>query len=207
MVARAEQWADPGSDDDRDASRLVFRIPSPASPALRYYITSRTPEPASSWRFNLDDTDPAPAAADTNRLTAVSTSSMPTDESQHADPIIALGERIVAELGDPRTNNTLTRWLSHHTARLIHEADTARQTGAPDADNRETKAREAILQLWQARATWPGGWPPPARPRSRGCWTTSQPRRRERLVPADSPGAPPRRALPRYGRTRRPNLR
>lgn len=86
---------------------------------------------------------------------------MPTDESPHADPLIALGERIVAELGDPRTNNTLARWLAHHTARLIHEADSARQTGAPEADICEARAREAILQLWQARATWPAGWPPP----------------------------------------------
>lgn len=86
---------------------------------------------------------------------------MPTGESPHADPLIALGERIVAELGDPRTNNTLARWLAHHTARLIHEADTARQAAAPDADIREARSREAILQLWQARATWPVGWPPP----------------------------------------------
>jgi hypothetical protein len=86
---------------------------------------------------------------------------MPTDGSPDADPLIALGERIVAELGDPRTNNTLARWLAHHTARLIHEADTARQTGAPDADICEARAREAILQLWQARARWPVGWPPP----------------------------------------------
>jgi hypothetical protein len=86
---------------------------------------------------------------------------MPTDGSPDADPLIALGERIVAELGDPRTNNTLARWLAHHTARLIHEADTARQTGAPDADICEARAREAILQLWQARARWPAGWPPP----------------------------------------------
>lgn len=64
-------------------------------------------------------------------------------------------------MGDPRTNNTLTRWLSHHTARLIHEAGTAREADAPDADTRDVKAREAILQLWQARAAWPGGWPPP----------------------------------------------
>jgi hypothetical protein len=86
---------------------------------------------------------------------------MPTDESPDVDPLTALGERIVTELGDPRTNNTLARWLAHHTARLIHEADTARQTRAPDAHIREARAREAILQLWQARATWPVGWPPP----------------------------------------------
>ena len=86
---------------------------------------------------------------------------MPTDKSQHADPIIALGERIVAELGDPRTNSTLARWLAHHAARLIQAADKARESGDPDASGRDAEAREAILQLWEARTTWPGGWPPP----------------------------------------------
>lgn len=109
----------------------------------------------------MDDTDPTPASTDTDPRTAASTSSTPTGQSQHADPLLALGEQIVAELGDPRTNNTLARWLSHHTVRLIHEAKTAREADAPDADARDTKAREAILELWQARAAWPGGWPPP----------------------------------------------
>jgi hypothetical protein len=91
----------------------------------------------------------------------VSTSSTPTAESPDADPLIALGERILTELGDPRTNSTLARWLSHHTARLIREADEARQAGAEDTGTREAEAREAILNLWQARTTWPAGWPPP----------------------------------------------
>ena len=109
----------------------------------------------------MDDTDPEPAPANTGHPAVASTSSAPTDESQHADPLVALGERILAELGDPRTNNTLTRWLAHHTARLIHAADKAREAGAPDARARDAEAREAIHQLWQARAAWPTGWPPP----------------------------------------------
>jgi hypothetical protein len=109
----------------------------------------------------LDDTDPVPAGVSTSHPVAASTSSTLADTSQQPDPVIALGERIVAELGDPRTNNTLTRWLAHHTARLIREADTARETGSPDVGTREAEARDAILQLWQARATWPVGWPPP----------------------------------------------
>jgi hypothetical protein len=44
---------------------------------------------------------------------------------------------------------------------LIREADTARETGSPEASTREAEAHDAILQLWQARATWPAGWPPP----------------------------------------------
>ncbi len=40
-------------------------------------------------------------------------------------------------------------------------ADRARRDGAADADTKADEAREAILQLWNARATWPAGWPPP----------------------------------------------
>lgn len=72
-----------------------------------------------------------------------------------------LGERILVELGDPRTNDTLLRWLAHHTAGLIAAADQAADRGAPDADDRATRARAAILGLWQHRSAWPSGWPPP----------------------------------------------
>ncbi|WP_157901133.1 hypothetical protein [Streptomyces davaonensis] len=72
-----------------------------------------------------------------------------------------LGERILAEFGDEHTNNTLVRWLAHHTARLVTEADQAREGNAPDAAARAAEARDAILRLWQARSSWPSGWPPP----------------------------------------------
>ena len=72
-----------------------------------------------------------------------------------------LGERILAELDDARTNDTLTRWLAHHTAGLIDAAARARAAGAPDADARAAAARAAILELWQHRSAWPTGWPPP----------------------------------------------
>ncbi|MGO1053076.1 hypothetical protein [Crossiella sp. CA198] len=82
-------------------------------------------------------------------------------ESPHADPVTRLGERILAELGDDRTTNTLTRWLTHHVASLMEAADRAREDSAPDADVRAAAAREAILDLWKHRAGWPNGWPPP----------------------------------------------
>lgn len=72
-----------------------------------------------------------------------------------------LGERILAELDGAQTNNTLTRWLAHHTASLIDAADRARAEDAPDADARAAEARAAILDLWQHRSAWPTGWPPP----------------------------------------------
>ncbi|MET8129898.1 hypothetical protein ABZV67_38505 [Streptomyces sp. NPDC005065] len=41
------------------------------------------------------------------------------------------------------------------------EADQAREANAPDAAARTAEARDAILRLWQARSSWPSGWPPP----------------------------------------------
>ncbi|MCM3885044.1 hypothetical protein [Frankia sp. R82] len=101
------------------------------------------------------------ARRDTIPHTSASTSSTPPDASPPADSTAELGERILAELGADRTSNTLTRWLAHHTARLVEAADRARETGAADADAKAAEAREAILQLWKARDTWPEGWPPP----------------------------------------------
>ncbi|GGQ17024.1 hypothetical protein GCM10010279_26030 [Streptomyces mutabilis] len=77
------------------------------------------------------------------------------------DTVAELGERILDEFGDEHTNNTLIRWLAHYTARLVTEADQARETNAPDAAARTAEARDAILRLWQARSSWPSGWPPP----------------------------------------------
>jgi hypothetical protein len=74
---------------------------------------------------------------------------------------MALGERILAELGEDRTNDTLTRWLVHHTAALMDAADHARATDDPDAEIRGAEARAAILELWEHRSAWPHGWPPP----------------------------------------------
>ncbi|MFE3559489.1 hypothetical protein ACFXKW_32235 [Streptomyces sp. NPDC059193] len=109
----------------------------------------------------MDDTEPTQAVADTASPEAASTSSTPKAGSPAADFVTELGERILVELGEDRTNSTLTRWLSHHTAGLIDAADRARAAGDADADARAAVAREAILQLWQARTAWPSGWPPP----------------------------------------------
>ncbi|MDX3585763.1 hypothetical protein [Streptomyces europaeiscabiei] len=97
----------------------------------------------------------------TTTAEAGSTSSTQTAGQQSADPLAELGERILAELGEERTNNTLIRWLSHHTARLMQAADDAAHAGDVSAPARAEEARTAILQLWQARSAWPEGWPPP----------------------------------------------
>jgi hypothetical protein len=87
---------------------------------------------------------------------------MPPAESPSAEEaLIRLGERILQELGADRTNDTLTRWLAHHTAELIGAADKAAAAGEPDAHTRAAEAQAAILQLWEHRSAWPHGWPPP----------------------------------------------
>jgi hypothetical protein len=109
----------------------------------------------------LADTDATQALTATGLPAVASTSSIPSEPSLSADQVAALGERILAELDAVHTNSTLTRWLAHHTAALIEAADQAHAAAAPDADARAADARAAILQLWQHRSDWPGGWPPP----------------------------------------------
>lgn len=109
----------------------------------------------------MDETDPDESIAATGRPIAASTSSTPAESSPPDELVAELGERILAEFDAGQTNNTLTRWLAHHIARLINVADHARTVGAPDADARAAEARTAILQLWQHRSDWPNGWPPP----------------------------------------------
>jgi hypothetical protein len=75
----------------------------------------------------LDDTEATMESTDTKVPAVASTSSTPTDPSPPAEPVAALGERILAEFGDEHTNNTLTRWLAHHTAALLEAADTRKR--------------------------------------------------------------------------------
>ncbi|MEW9533627.1 hypothetical protein [Microbispora sp. NPDC049125] len=108
----------------------------------------------------MDDTGIPPTT--TGSPEAASTSSPLTATSlADEDPVVRFGEQILEDLGEARTNNTLTRWLAHHTAGLIHAADQAKAAGESDAPARAADARTAILQLWDHRSSWPSGWPPP----------------------------------------------
>jgi hypothetical protein len=89
----------------------------------------------------LDDTEATLESTGTKVPAVASTSSTPPDPSPPAEAVAALGERILAEFGDEHTNNTLTRWLAHHTAALLGAADNARDNAAPDADARAADAR------------------------------------------------------------------
>ncbi|WP_432927731.1 hypothetical protein ACQPZZ_00055 [Microbispora sp. CA-135349] len=110
----------------------------------------------------MDDNDAPLNGGSTGHPEAASISSTLSAESPSADDNVArLGEQILNDFGDVHTNNTLTRWLAHHTAALIAAADQATAAGEPDAAARAADARAAILQLWDHRSAWPVGWPPP----------------------------------------------
>ncbi|MGW7307265.1 hypothetical protein ACWGI1_16990 [Streptomyces sp. NPDC054835] len=75
---------------------------------------------------------------------------------------MTLGEKILHELGAAETVDTLTRWLAHHVAGLITEAEHAQRSGTPEeAASAAERCRQAILDLWAQRTAWPRGWPPP----------------------------------------------
>ena len=67
---------------------------------------------------------------------------------------MGLGRHLVHELGLEPDGDTLSRWLAHHLATLIREAE-----AAPDAAQRraaEDRAVETILKLWDHRRELPG---------------------------------------------------
>jgi hypothetical protein len=67
---------------------------------------------------------------------------------------LGLGRHLVHELGLEPSVDTLSRWLVHHVAALIREAE-----AAPDTVQRraaEDRAVETILKLWDHRRELPG---------------------------------------------------
>jgi hypothetical protein len=72
--------------------------------------------------------------------------------------VVALGDRIVRDLGLDESTDTLGRWMAHRVAELI---DTARKTRSVSTRNRaQASATDLVLRLWEHRSHWPLGWPP-----------------------------------------------
>lgn len=68
--------------------------------------------------------------------------------------VLELGKHIVAELELNERGDWLRRWLAHHVAELIREAESAK-----DANARKDAAKlatETILKIWDHRANLPG---------------------------------------------------
>jgi hypothetical protein len=65
---------------------------------------------------------------------------------------LALGKQIVSELGFDPGVDTLGRWMAHHIAELISDAEQEKNAEAKRA--KETLAADAIARLWQHRSSY-----------------------------------------------------
>jgi hypothetical protein len=83
-----------------------------------------------------------------------SISSGKMDNSGRNDAIIALGRKLVIELGLEPSVDTLGRWMAHYVAELIAKAESATRR---DRRLAEKACFETILALWKHRAELPRG--------------------------------------------------
>lgn len=82
-----------------------------------------------------------------------SISSTQPEDSVRSDAILALGRKLVEELGLETSTDTLGRWMSHYIAELIVQAESS----AGEAKGTvEKDCFDAILALWNHRAVLPG---------------------------------------------------
>lgn len=79
---------------------------------------------------------------------SASTSSRPTAVSLACENLLELGKNLTKELGLDESNDTLGRWMAHHIAGLIQEAEEANPDERPE---KMRVCREAILDLWRHR--------------------------------------------------------
>lgn len=69
------------------------------------------------------------------------------------DPL-GLGQHLVSELGLGESVDTLGRWMAHHVAELMNEAEFA--STLVDRKRAKKDAVEVILKIWEKRAALPG---------------------------------------------------
>ena len=77
-----------------------------------------------------------------------------TDPSAPSEAVLALGRKLVDELGLEPSVDTLGRWMAHYIAELILELETVEDQTKQSAEKR---CFEAILALWSHRAELPTG--------------------------------------------------
>lgn len=74
--------------------------------------------------------------------------------STQSKAILDLGKKIVDEFGLDQSVDTLGRWMAHHIADLIHDAENAE---LEDKQSKQERCASAILELWRHRAELPNG--------------------------------------------------
>ena len=85
---------------------------------------------------------------------SISSTKMENSERFDPDKVLALGRKLVEELGLEESNDTLGRWMAHCLADLITKAENA-SGGDKDAGRKE--CFDAILALWRHRSELPSG--------------------------------------------------
>ena len=83
-----------------------------------------------------------------------SISSQPADTLPRYKQVVALGRKLVDELGEDSHPDTLSHWMAHYVAELIDAAD-----NAPPDERAAARRRcfEEIVEFWSHRAELPGG--------------------------------------------------
>lgn len=79
------------------------------------------------------------------------------EPSERSEAIMALGRKLVTELGFDGSVDTLGRWMAHHIAELINEAESA---SSDERIGKMANVREAVLALWVHRHALPSGQSP-----------------------------------------------
>lgn len=67
---------------------------------------------------------------------------------------MGLGKYLARELGYEESDDTLGRWMAHHLAELIDEAEHGATAGKRAATQK--RATETILKIWEHRLSLPG---------------------------------------------------
>ena len=75
-------------------------------------------------------------------------------ERIRSDSVLALGQKLVDELGLDQSVDTLGRWMAHYIAEKMEAAESA--TGE-DRDRKMSECSDAILKLWAHRSELPDG--------------------------------------------------
>ena len=79
------------------------------------------------------------------------------DERIRSDSVLAIGKKLVDELGPDQSVDTLSRWMAHYIAEKMEDVEAA--TG--EARNRKmSECSDAILKLWAHRSELPNGQRP-----------------------------------------------
>ncbi len=90
-----------------------------------------------------------------------SSSSAQAAISRTLPDVLELGKHVVRELELKDRGDTLNRWLAHHVAELIHDAEYAKDPKA--RREAQKRASDTILKIWDHRANLPGHANPLAR--------------------------------------------